>query len=90
MTTDEAGLSSEVATVASAMVRHVLPVTSSLRLEVTVEDCGVWLHLTYRVPGAGSVWAPGSPAGELSLINSAAQRWGHYGDTHWHTLWVLV
>jgi len=81
---------SQVATVAAAMMRHLLPAAPSLRLEVTRDDCGIWLHLTYPAPRSGRAAAPWGPAGELSLINSAAQRWGHYGDTHWHTLWALL
>ena len=90
MSTGDASRRGEVAAVAAAMVRHVLPAAPSLRLEITADDCGVWLHLTYPAPSAGSAPPPGSPASELNLINSAAQCWGHYGDTHWHTLWVLI
>lgn len=91
MTTSEIGYGSEIATVAAAMVRHVLPAASSLRLEVRADDrAGIWLHLTYPAPGPGSAPASRPAVGELSLINSAAQSWGHYGDAYWHTLWVLL
>jgi hypothetical protein len=39
--TGDAG-GSEAATVAAAMVRHVLPAALWLRLEVEADDCGVW------------------------------------------------
>jgi len=79
------------------MVRHVLPAAPSLRLEVTEDTCGgIWLHLTYPAPGAGPVPGPCAASGgllsaaDLVLIDSTAHRWGHFGDTRWHTLWALV
>ncbi len=88
MTVGEPGCDSDTAAVAAAMVRHVLPAAPSLRLEITSDDCGIWLHLTYPAPTAET--APNPPAHELALIDSAARTWGHFGDSRWHTLWAVL
>ena len=97
MTRCDTGHGGQVAAVAAAMVRHVLPAAPSLRLEVTEDTCGgTWLHLTYPAPRAAPAPGPGPapgglpPAADLVLIDSAAHRWGHFGDSRWHTLWALL
>jgi hypothetical protein len=77
------------AALAAAMVRHVLPAAGSLRLEMTTDECGTWLHLTYSPKDCDP--RPSTAASEsLTVVNSAALRWGHFGDSHCHTLWALL
>jgi hypothetical protein len=77
-------------TVAAAMLRHLLPGAPRLRLEITADDNGTWLHLTYPAARSWPASAAESIAGALTQIDSAAQHWGHHGDAHWHTLWALL
>jgi hypothetical protein len=79
----------DAASLAAAMVRHVLPVAGSLRLEVTTDEYGTWLHLTYVPKECSHEGLPTAP-GDLTLVNSTALRWGCFGDGHWHTLWALL
>jgi hypothetical protein len=37
----------------AAMLHHLLPGAPYLRLEITADDNGIWLHLTYPPFGAG-------------------------------------
>lgn len=77
------------ATLAAAMVRHVLPAAGSLRLEIATDEHGTWLHLFYT-PKEYKQEIPPTVPGGLTLVNSMALRWGHFGDSHWHTLWALL
>jgi hypothetical protein len=90
MTAGETDRGRDIAAVAAAMVRHVLRAAPSLRLEVTSDRGGTWLHLTYPAPDGGTAAGPARPTHELTLIDSAAQTWGHFGDTRWQTLWAFV
>lgn len=77
------------ATLAAAMVGHVLPAAGSLRLEVTTDEHGTWPHLSYTPKECRQETAPTAPGG-LAVVDSMALRWGHFGDSHWHTLWALL
>jgi len=90
VTTGHTSGDSDIAALAAAMVRHMLPAVPSLRLEVTRDHSGVWLHLTYPTHGPAPASPSRSSAGDLPGIDSAALRWGHYGDSDWHTLWALL
>jgi len=79
----------DVAKLVGALLRCVLPIAPRLRLEIVADGRGTWLSVTYPAADCGS--APGSwpPAGELAVIDSIAQRWGHCGDTRWKSFWAL-
>jgi hypothetical protein len=83
------GTEQDAAALAAVMVRYVLPAAGSLRLEVTMDEDGTWLHLTYTAKESWQQTPPTAHDG-LTLVNSAAIRWGHFGDSHWHTLWALL
>ncbi len=54
MTTGETSRDSDIPTAATAIIRHVLPAAPILRLEITRDHNGVWLHLTYLAHSPGS------------------------------------
>ena len=91
MNTDELDYGGDVTAVAAAMVRHVLSLSAaSLRLEITPDERGFWLHLTYPQAPCGAERASKSATSDLAMIDAVAECWGHYGDTHWRTLWALA
>jgi hypothetical protein len=83
----------DVVSVARAMLRYLLPrAASGLCLRVTWSGDGVSLCVTYSVRETGS-W-PGEnqeqAAADLSLIDSAAARWGQCGNACTQWLWAVL
>ncbi len=61
--------------------------TAGLRLETSRDDGGTWLRLTFPADAA----RVGGDQGELMLVDSMADRWGHRGGTDLPTtLWALL
>jgi hypothetical protein len=81
----------KVLTVAAAMLRYSLPDAGedSIRLEASRGSDGTLLRLIR--PPSSTTPARDGDAGELMMIDAAADRWGAHGGTDLpSTLWALL
>jgi hypothetical protein len=84
------GRDRDAVAVGAAMLRYRLPDAGaeSVQLEVSRDDEGTWLRLTF--PVSDGITAEGDP-GELMVVDSIADRWGAQGGTELpSTLWALL